>query len=57
MQIVINRASDENYCEVRELTTLDDLAALLRQFRSPLLVTADEGEYDFAIEVQDAEGE
>ena len=57
MQIVINRASDENYCEVRELTTLDDLAALLRQFRSPLLVTADEGEYDFAIEVQDAEDE
>lgn len=47
MQIVNNCTSDENFCEVRELSGLDDLADLLRQFQAPLLLSTDEGEYAF----------
>lgn len=54
MQIVINRTNDEDFCEVRSLATLADLSDLLAEFRAPLLIERDEGEYDFAEMVQDA---
>lgn len=54
MKIQITKASDLDFCEEREIKTLDDLAKITYEFNGPLILWPhDDQSFRFVVQIYD----